>query len=438
MKEVFLPQTSKNRPITYFSTMTDTSSTTTKKNLFSEYAADYKLFSNKEALSPHFTPPKLPYRESEIKKVAELMASAIKREKPSNIFIYGKTGVGKTIVARFVSSELEEMCKQNNVPLYISYINNKVHDSKYRVLVKLIKDLWEQNTEYFEKKGIKVHDSGAPPTMIYEAVRGFVSDLGAEVIVVLDEVDTVKDLDSLLYTLTRANDDIKKGFVTVLGISNNLFFKKNLDPRSKSTLCEEEMVFPPYNAKQLTAILADRVKMGFKGDVVDPQAIRLIAAISAKEGGDARYALRLLRKAGEIAETGDAKSVTSKEVEEAQKQVEEDIVFESLSTLPEQQQIALLALANLMEETQRGLTGEKRKQYTSGEVYEEYKKTCKHTLKEAPRSMRWVREYLNDLEMLGFISMQFTGKGSRGQTRLVELGEDPKKIKEFILKSLKV
>jgi Cdc6-like AAA superfamily ATPase len=52
--------------------------------------------------------------------------------------------------------------------------------------------------------------------------------------------------------------------------------------------------------------------------------------------------------------------------------------------------------------------------------------------------MRWVREYLNELEMLGFISMQFSGKGSRGQTRLVELGEDPKKIKEFILRSLKV
>jgi len=103
-----------------------------KKNLFSDYASEYRIFDNKEALSPHFTPPKLPYREDEIKTVVGLMAPAIKREKPSNVFIYGKTGVGKTIVARFVSSELESMCREQGMPLYVSYINNKVHDSKYR------------------------------------------------------------------------------------------------------------------------------------------------------------------------------------------------------------------------------------------------------------------------------------------------------------------
>lgn len=408
-----------------------------KKNLFSDFAAEYRLFKNKDALSPHFTPPKLPYREVEIQKVVGLMISALRKEKPSNIFIYGKTGVGKTMVARFVSSELEEMCSENNVPLYVSYINNKVHDSKYRSLVKLLKDLWEQNLDYFEEKGVKVHDSGAPPTIIYETLLEFVNDTGAGVVVILDEVDSVKDLDNLLYTLTRANDDIKQGFVTVLGISNNLFFKKDIDPRSKSTLCEEELVFPPYNAKQLTTILKDRVGMGFKENKVDISAVRLIAAIASKEGGDARYALRLLRKAGEIAEATNARLVKTKEVEEAQRSVEEDIVLESLGTLPEHQQVVLLALANLLENAQRGLTGQVRKQFTSGEVYDEYKHVCRQA-KQNARSMRWVREYLNDLEMLGFISMQFTGKGKRGQTRLIELGEDAPKIKEFVLKSLKL
>jgi cell division control protein 6 len=181
------------------------------------------------------------------------------------------------------------------------------------------------------------------------------------------------------------------------------------------------------------------VKIGFKENAVEESAVHLIAAVASKEGGDARYALRMLRKAGEVTEASGANKVTEKEVEEARKSVEEDIVFESLSTLPEQQQVVLLALANLMEDAgQRALSGEKRNQFSSGEVYEEYKKVSRQVVKEQARSMRWVREYLNDLEMLGFISMQFSGKGSRGQTRLVELGEDPKKIKEYILKSLKV
>jgi len=418
----------------------------TKKNLFSEHTAEYKIFENKEALSPHFTPPKLPYREPEIKSVVDLMAPALKKDKPANIFIYGKTGVGKTIVARFVSSELLEMCGEKGVPIFLSYINNRMYTSKYAVLVKLLKDLYEADKQYFEENKLAVHESGAPPTLLYETLVSFIGGRGVGVVVILDELDAVRDLDNLMYTLTRANDEVKKsrtpgakqGYITVIGISNNLFFKKKLDPRSKSTLCEEELVFSPYNAKQLTRILADRVKLGFKEGKVEDSAAHLIAAISSKEGGDARYALRLLRKAGEIAETKDAKSVTDADVEEARKSVEEDIVFESLGTLPEQQQVVLLALAELMENAQKGLTGEKRNQFTSGEVYEQYKRTCKQIVKEAPRSMRWVREYLNDLEMLGFISMQFSGKGNRGQTRLVELGEDPKKIKEFILKSLKV
>lgn len=408
-----------------------------KKNLFSDFKDDYRLFKNKDSLSPHFTPPKLPYREEEIKKVVELLAPAIRREKPSNLFIYGKTGVGKTIVARFVSSELEEMCREKGIPLFVCYINNKMHDSKYRCLVKLLKELWEQKKEYFEERGVKVHDSGAPPTVIYDTLIEFIKRLSAGVVVILDEVDTVKDLDSLLYSLTRANDEIDSGFVTIVGISNNLFFKKNIDPRSKSTLCEEEIVFPPYNAKQLTTILRERAKIGFKEGKVDQSAIRLIAAIASKEGGDARYALRLLRKAGELAEGGNARILKVKEVEEAKKSVEEDIVIESLNTLPEHQQIALLAISNLLEAAQRDLRGEKRKQFSSGEVYDEYKKVCRQ-VGENTRSMRWVREYLNDLEMLGFISMQFSGKGSRGQTRLIELGEDPRKIKEFVLKSLKL
>jgi cell division control protein 6 len=409
----------------------------TKKNLFSDYGAEYRLFDKKDALSPHFIPPKLPYRENEITSVVGLMSSALKREKPPNVFIYGKTGVGKTMVVKFVSSELKEMCAEKDIATNIIYVNNKVHDSKYRVLVKMLKELRKQEEDYFKNKGIKVHDSGAPPTIIYETILQYVNDQSPGVVVVLDEVDTVKDLDSLLYTLTRSNDDLKNGFITIIGISNNLFFKKNIDPRSKSTLCEEELVFPPYNAKQLTTILNERVKMGFKAKKVDMSAVRLIAAIASKEGGDARYALRLLRKAGEIAESGNARLVKVKEVEEAKKSVEEDIVLESLTTLPDQQQIVLLALANLLENTQKNLRGEKRKKFISGEVYDEYKKVCRQ-LKETSRSMRWVREYLNDLEMLGFISMQFSGKGSRGQTRLIELGEDPIKIKEFVLKNLKV
>ena len=55
---------------------------------------------------------------------------------------------------------------------------------------------------------------------------------------ILDEIDGVKDLDDLIYTLTRINSDIKAGGVTIIGISNRVSFKESLDPRSLSTLYE--------------------------------------------------------------------------------------------------------------------------------------------------------------------------------------------------------
>ena len=70
-------------------------------------------------------------------------------------------------------------------------------------------------------------------------------------IVVLDEIDIIKDLDDMVYTLTRVNDELRKGGVSLIGISNKLTFKQGLDQRSKSSLNETEIVFPPYTSEQL-------------------------------------------------------------------------------------------------------------------------------------------------------------------------------------------
>ena len=71
----------------------------------------------------------------------------------------------------------------------------------------------------------------------------------------------------------------------------------------------------------------------------------------------------------------------------------------------------------------------------SGEVYEQYASSCRKFGKEA-RSARWFREYLNELEMLGLISMIESGKGIRGHTRLVKMAYVPQKIMKILERSL--
>jgi len=148
---------------------------------------------------------------------------------------------------------------------------------------------------------------------------------------VLDEIDILvnkKGGNEILYDLTRLNENLDKCKTSLIGISNKLKFKENLDPRILSSLGEEHIVFPSYNASELRDILNNRAKIVFHEGVLKEDVIPLCAAFAAKEHGDARKALQLLRKAGELAERSQNKIISSKYVEKAQADLENDYIIE--------------------------------------------------------------------------------------------------------------
>jgi len=128
----------------------------------------------------------------------------------------------------------------------------------------------------------------------------------------------------ILYQLTRANERLKKGSLTLVGISNDLTFKERLDPRVISSLSEEETVFTNYTVDQLKEILRDRIKAAFLNNVVEDSALNLCAAMAGREHGDARRAIDLLRVAGEIAEREQSDKVKEEHIRIASQKMEED------------------------------------------------------------------------------------------------------------------
>ena len=81
------------------------------------------------------------------------------------------------------------------------------------------------------------------------------------IIIILDEIDKlIKKGDDVLYNLSRINTDLRKAKVSMIGVSNDLKFTEFLDPRVKSSLGEEELIFPPYDAEQISDILKQRAK----------------------------------------------------------------------------------------------------------------------------------------------------------------------------------
>ena len=76
------------------------------KDIFDNLIDSYELFVDREVMRHTYIPEMLPHRGKEINDIASILVPALKGETPSNVFIYGKTGTGKTAVTKFIGNEL--------------------------------------------------------------------------------------------------------------------------------------------------------------------------------------------------------------------------------------------------------------------------------------------------------------------------------------------
>ena len=243
------------------------------------------------------------------------------------------------------------------------------------------------------------------------------------IILILDEIDQLvhKIGDGILYNLTRMNSELKNSEISLIGVSNDLIFVDNLDPRVKSSLSEEELIFPPYNAVQLQDILRERVQLAFRKGVIESGVIEKCAAYAAREHGDARRALELLRVAGEIAERKNRLKVAMVHLDEAEEKIERDRVVDIVKSQPKQGQVVLYSIFNL---------NKSEKSLFTGDAYEIYKDKCSSCgLK--PLTQRRVSDIIAELDMLGIINARVISKGRYGRTREISLAIPNSSVEEL-------
>ena len=405
--------------------------------LFDELLVQRRIFKNKEVLRDSYTPSLLPHRDRQVDELATILASAVRGETPSNIFVYGKTGTGKTAVTIHVGERLVgkvggccfirpfgtriEVKKDSApFPVWFIYTNCEIVDTQYRLLAKL--------AEYM---GQSVPLTGWPTDKVYES---FVRALDREerlVIVVLDEIDRLlrKGSDGVLYNLTRINSDLKRAKVSIIGISNDLNFIEFLDPRVRSSLGEEELVFPPYHAEQLVDILSHRAEDAFAENALDQGVIPLCAAFAAQEHGDARRALDFLRIAGEVSERERASKVTERHVRVAKNRIEQDRVTEVIKTFPTQSKFVLFAVMLLEKYNASTIT--------TGETYNVYKELCRLTKMDI-LTQRRVSDIISELDMMGIVNATVVSKGRYGRTKEIRLGVPISQVKSVLEKHHKI
>ncbi len=383
------------------------------------------LFKNKSILQSNYTPENIPHRNEQIEGVASILAPALRGERVSNLFVYGKTGSGKTLSVQHVGNKIlqrvKEMGQEHLKVVYINCKMKKVSDTEYRIVAELIKEL-----------GGKVPETGLPTGQVYSKFIDLIDGKKQVILIILDEIDqaVLKISDNFIYSLTRMNSELKNAQISIVGISNSLDFMDNLDPRVRSSLGEEELVFHPYNALQLQDILKERADIAFKEGVLDEGVIAKCAAFAAREHGDARRALDLLRVAGEIAERENSKKINLEHIDGANQKIERDKMLDVISGEPKQFQLVLYSVILLEEKNKESEEG-----IFTGDVYNRYQEICEKTKNEI-LTQRRVSDILAEFDMLGVINARVISKGRQGRTREIKLMLSPQ-IKQKAIEIIK-
>ncbi len=371
------------------------------------------IIQNRDILHFTYIPNTIHHRDSEQEQVTQSLLPILKHSRPSNVLVYGKPGTGKTLVVKKILSKIQERVERSDFPIRLIYANSKEETTLYGLLISFGRQLG-------------ITDKELPPTglaisEVFKRLLGAIDSEKINAIFVIDEIDYLAHLVSktgkdVLYQLTRANERIKGGSLTIVGISNDLTFKERLDPRVISTLGEEEIVFTNYAVDQIKEILKNRIEEAFVPNSITEPALNLCAAMAGGEHGDARRAIDLLRVAGEMAEREQSEKVTEGHIRGASKKIEENKEITALRSYPLHEKLVILAIM-------------KAGGSSTGEIYSAYKGLAR-AVRQKELTQRRITQMLSEIEMSGLISGRIIHQGIHGRTKKFKLTISPQMVKD--------
>lgn len=356
-------------------------------------------------------------RDKEIKEITSHFAPIMRGGQPVHMACTGKTGTGKTVCLLYLARLLSNMSAEKDIELRYEHIDLSTPRPCFRA-INDIACLLNASRRY--KKGISLEE-------MMGKIETALSDYRGYLVLLIDEVDNVRtDLDTFMKFLVRRLPQNIPGKLILVFISNQLGWAEGLDPRVQSFLRMQELLFAPYDARDLRRILDIRVEKALNEDMLEDGIVKKIAALASQHHGDARKAVELLSRSASIAEKNGTK-IRLSTVDRANEEIEKDKYVDLIKSSPKQLQAALYAVL-----TASG--GQAR--LTTSEAYDHYRRFCElASLRELTH--RAFSDLVGELDLMGFVRCRVKSRGRHGRKREIRPSV-PGSIRDDLLKAVLV
>jgi cell division control protein 6 len=359
------------------------------------------IFANRELLRVGHVPKleRVVGRDEEVTAIGQALGPATAGGPPETTILYGKTGTGKSLVTRCVAREANTKARQNDTSFLHAYIDC----SDYQTDAKASREMaLELATALNADRDIP--RTGIAASDYRDITWSMLEEFDVDAFVVLlDEIDKLDD-DELLRSLSRARESGKaETHIGAICISNKIAFRDRLNERLDSSLQDNELVFDPYDASQLKQILENRTD-AFTDGVLEPDVVPKVAALAAKEHGDARKAIDTLYEAGRLAEKQGTETVSVEHVDDAVQQAEVNRFKKLLRGTTPHVKYILYALAALTTDNPE------QEAFRTHQIFELYTNLAQRDGLD-PLSEDRVYRLLKEQSFLGVTESNHTGDG---------------------------
>ncbi len=348
-------------------------------------------------------------RDEQISTLITLFKPLLQGSTPPNVLAYGPSGTGKSLIVNRVLNEYQAALSEQGDDLATVEMNCEWLQSNFQACEKLAEEAshLDKIDEEISVKGLSTHKA------LTKAVEVIDEHYDA-LVVVIDEVDLLVNperskedepaFSALLYQLSRMNDLVGFNDMSVVALTNQPDFMRELDGRAESSFNPRDVHFADYDANQLREILYNREDAFFDG-VLEDDVIPLASAIAAQDHGDARKAVDLLRTAGDVAVDEGSEVVNKEHVRHSQDEVEKDRILDLAKGYGSSKKVVLLAISVTQAWSKRDI-----EIIPSPVVKEVYEHICGITGQE-PKSADSILRYTSEFETNGLLDSHRESRG---------------------------